>query len=95
MSDGGHQSEGQTTPGSPNPSYIGRSAGCQRDLVQLSRLTAQSRHGPGLNGQRIALIESLLLRMEPDQSPVLRGMLLNDLGLAQTDSSGGHRVSNL
>ena len=95
VSDRDCQLDGQPTPGSPNTSASTAPPDVRRDMFQLSRLTAESRHDPDVNGQRIALIESLLRRMKPDQSPALRGMFLNDLGQAYTDWSGGNRATNL
>jgi len=95
VSDRDHLSEERSTrndPGEPAPKAPPEVKG---DLLRLSRLTERSRHDPGLNSQRIRLIESLSQRMAPDQSPVLRGMLLNDLGQAYTDWSDGERATSL
>jgi len=95
VSDRDHLSEERSTrndPGEPAPKAPPE---VQDAFLRLSRLAARSRYDPGLNSQRARVIESLLQRMYPGQSPVLRGMLLNDLGQAYADWSGGDRATNL
>src|SRR5207237_651850 len=79
--------EERTVSGAP-PSFEG-------DVNRLTELSRRALSDPGLNVERIHLIEVMLSRLINDEAPSFRADLLDDLGNSYADLPTGDRVANL
>src|SRR5271166_1205499 len=69
--------------------------GFEADVQKLVKLDDEARRDPSVNRDRVALIESILQRLQPDQAPLFPAALLGELGTAYQQLPVGDRVVNL
>jgi hypothetical protein len=69
--------------------------GFEREVSELQKLDEVARTDPGLQKDRIAIIERLLRRLPPGEYKGFQAAVLNDLGVAYTKFPAGDRAANL